>query len=447
MAQAGDIFVHPQLPDAATWFYFSALLAVALFFKFSRLLSMRNLDVLTLFLAAPAILLLIDTPGTWIGYACLFGVSAYFLIRCLVDLSLVGRPALSPNLSLGGLIWLGATLFVGLIVVAATTPVVGGEAAVKNPVPVNKAEQQFDKFGEQVTGRPIADEEDSRAVRVLVGRTLAVVCHLAIVLGLVFVGYWHFQDLHAGVAAATFYLLLPYTYLLLPFTRLQVGQWHHIWPMVLFIWAVAAYRRPTVAGLLLGLATVTVYIPLFTLPVWISFYLRRGLGRFLGAFAFATGLGLAVIGVILWVNGELPRSLQEIWIVADWQLWKELEPGTRGFWTGVKWAPAYRTPVFIAFLAFACTLALWPSPKNLAHLLALSAASLIGIQFWYADQGGIHLFWYLPLLMLLVFRPNLADRRPPVIPPETDWLHRFGRTLGRYAVKLLHLPHPPVHVG
>jgi hypothetical protein len=447
MAQAGDIFVQPKLPEAATWFYFSALLAVALFFKFSRLLSVRNWDVLTLFLPAPALLLLTETHGTWIGYLWLMAVSLYFFIRCLTDLSLVSRPALSPNLNLGGLIWLGGALFLSLIYVAVTNPVDAGEAAVVSPVPVNKAEQQLEKVGEQVSGHPIADEAEGRTIRVWVGRTLAIVCHLAIVLGLVCIGYWHFQDLHAGVAAATFYLLLPYTYLLLPFTRLQVGQWHHIWPMVLLIWAIASYRRPAVAGLLLGLATATVYVPLFTLPVWISFYLRRGLGRFLGAFALSAGLCVAVVSVILWVNGELPRSLREIWIVTDWQPWKELEQGTLGFWTGVKWAPAYRLPVFIAYLAFACTLAVWPSPKNLAHLLALTAASLIGIQFWYADQGGIHLFWYLPLLMLLVFRPNLADRRPPIIQPETDWLHRLGRKLGRHAVKLLHLPHPPVQVG
>ena len=39
-----------QLPTAATWVYFSVLLAAALFFKFSRLLSIRNWDVFTLFL-------------------------------------------------------------------------------------------------------------------------------------------------------------------------------------------------------------------------------------------------------------------------------------------------------------------------------------------------------------------------------------------------------------
>src|SRR6266446_9156099 len=118
MAHSGDIFLHPELPNAATWFYFSALLAVALFFKFSRFLSVRNWDVLTLFLPAPALLLLTETHGTWVGYLWLLATSVYFLIRCLGDLSLVSRPALSPNLSLGGLVWLGAALFISLIVVA-----------------------------------------------------------------------------------------------------------------------------------------------------------------------------------------------------------------------------------------------------------------------------------------------------------------------------------------
>ena len=45
-------------PNAATWFYFSLFLAVALFFQFARPLSLRNLDLLTLFLLVPGFLLL-----------------------------------------------------------------------------------------------------------------------------------------------------------------------------------------------------------------------------------------------------------------------------------------------------------------------------------------------------------------------------------------------------
>src|SRR5947209_2979763 len=112
MNGTGSIFLDLQLPTAATWFYFSGLLAVALFVKFSRLLSVRNWDVLTLFLLAPGLLLILQTRGApspqlrWLGYLWLLGGSGYFLARCLVDLALVRRPALSPNLNLGGLAWL-----------------------------------------------------------------------------------------------------------------------------------------------------------------------------------------------------------------------------------------------------------------------------------------------------------------------------------------------------
>src|SRR5580704_14646317 len=55
-----SVFLDFNLPNATTWFYFSLLLAVALFFKFGRLLSVRNLDVVALFLLVPGILLLLE---------------------------------------------------------------------------------------------------------------------------------------------------------------------------------------------------------------------------------------------------------------------------------------------------------------------------------------------------------------------------------------------------
>src|SRR3954469_18972001 len=103
MDPSQSIFFDINLPNAATWFYFSGLLAVALFFKFTRLLSVRNLDVLTLFLPMPGLLLLLEAAGRrepalarW-GYVWLAAASGYFLARCLVDLALVRRPALGPN--------------------------------------------------------------------------------------------------------------------------------------------------------------------------------------------------------------------------------------------------------------------------------------------------------------------------------------------------------------
>src|SRR5205085_10418867 len=107
--------------------------------------------------------------------------------------------------------------------------------------------------------------------------TLALLCHLAVVAGLVTIGYRHFQNQHAGMAAATFYLLLPYT-------AIYIGQLHHVWPVTLIVWAIVAYRYPTTAGVLLGLAAGSVYFPALICPLWLSFYWKRGAGRFAGAF-------------------------------------------------------------------------------------------------------------------------------------------------------------------
>src|SRR5439155_6733090 len=178
MSALATIFSEFNLPNATTWFYFSLLLAVALFFKFTRLLSMRNWDVATLFLLVPGLLLIQEAhslqaaratrtvatvsqvlvpgnsalPGTsalsgvgtligtsglsqaaperflWFGFLWLLCGSVYLLIRCLMDLTLVRRPALAPNLNLSGLLWLGAALLICLTAVALRKPF-GAEGA------------------------------------------------------------------------------------------------------------------------------------------------------------------------------------------------------------------------------------------------------------------------------------------------------------------------------
>jgi hypothetical protein len=194
------------------------------------------------------------------------------------------------------------------------------------------------------------------------------------------------------------------------------------------------------AGAFLGLAAGTVFFPLFTFPLWLSFYWRRGTTRFAVAFTLSAGLCLAVIGGILWINGELPRTLLSGWNLSAWLPWKQPDPDTRGLWQGIPSHWAYRLPIFLAYVALVSTTALWPSPKNLAHVLALSAAVLIGIQFWYADQGGVYILWYLPLLLLLVFRPNLSACQP--LPPGDDWVGRLGHKFARCGVRFFRLFHP-----
>jgi len=79
-----------------------------------------------------------------------------------------------------------------------------------------------------------------------------------------------------------------------------------------------------------------------------------------------------------------------------------------GFWT--YHGQALRIPVMAAFAVLCGSLALWPAQKNLGTLLSCSAAVMLAEQFWQHHQGGLYMAWYLPLLVLTIFRPNLDDR-------------------------------------
>src|SRR6516164_9626561 len=78
-----------------TWAYLSAFLVIALYFKFSRVWSVRNLDLIVLILLSPALLLVkysLDTgevTGTaaLVGYIWLFSVNGCLLLRLLLDAS------------------------------------------------------------------------------------------------------------------------------------------------------------------------------------------------------------------------------------------------------------------------------------------------------------------------------------------------------------------------
>jgi hypothetical protein len=488
MSAWASIFFEFNLPNATTWFYFALLLAVALFFKFTRLWSVRNWDVVTLFLLVPGLLLLQEPPPpaptpvpapvqlatrlvaaggslsvsatdgiaplsaavcplpapapaaplstAWLGYLWLLCGSAYFLARCLGDLALIRRPALSPNLNLGGLAWLGAALFICLVAVAVRKPDGLPTTVGKRSAAIDETQRRAeDLVKQEMAGRGAAGHTTTFWVE----RISAILCHLAIVIGLAVIGWRHFQDAHAGVAAATFYLLLPYT-------AYHVEQVQHVLTAALVVWAVAAYRMPLVAGLLLGLATGYGYFPALLLPVWVSFYRNSGSGRFLTTFVLAAGATLAVIATFLWLDDSLPSSIQYTRSLSDWQPWEQPNPQTQGFWTGMQWGWAYRLPVFIAYLAFVGTTLVWPAPKKLGQVIALSAAVIIGIQFWFADQGGVYVLWYLPLLLLLVFRPNLNDRAAVPIHSETDWLRTRQRAARRMVKRLLNLPEPLARV-
>ncbi|MFO0801384.1 MAG: hypothetical protein U0804_28290 [Gemmataceae bacterium] len=455
-----SIFLAFDLPNAATWFYFSVLLTVALFFGFTRPFSTRNLDLLTLFLLVPGLLLLQEVQslrsavttgeavrlellaelvgrcaggavGTTevvntalrlsdvafttealrvradreqvLAYAWLMAGSAYWFGRALLDLALVRRPPVTPNLTTAGMAWLGLTLFACMVAVAVNRT---GEPVVRSPVgmrpfPITQFQDGAVAVVQQTQAGP--GQATPAELRFWVSRGLAMACHAAIVVALVMTGLRHFQDTACGIGLGTLYLLVPYT-------AFHVAQFHLVWPAAFVTWAVFAYRRPALSGWLLGLAAGSAFVPLFLFPLWAGFYAGRGLGRFTGWFLTALGVSLGITAGMLWWDGWLGTGLS--WDgMSDWLPWRR--PTSESLWTGVH--GAYRLPIFVVYVGFVVAVSFWPSPKTMAHLVALSAAVLLGVQFWHADRGGVYVLWYLPLILLIVFRPNSAGLAPPLV--------------------------------
>ncbi len=477
----GILFEYSLNPT--TWAYLSALLTLGIYFKFHRFWSVRNLDLVGLIVFSPGILLVYhglirENPGlVQFGYSWLFGVGAFFVVRLFLDPIMVRRPLLEPNLNASGLTFTGAALLVFLIANVLTSrvsspvqpdssttlstsfPTTTSTATKTEPKrdrPLDRLEHALARRNATAWSSPgfapfffVASFSEARtraaeklpprqhplwsypslATQTTVSQAIAIVALVVLVLGIVTIGFRHFGNAYTGVAAASLYLLLPYA-------GQMTGRIDHLVPAALLVWTVAAYRRPLVAGILMGLVATLIFYPLFLLPLWCSFYLRRGLLRF--AYGFVASLAL-MVGVLALLSTSGP----EFWIqfkqmFGTTMVWQE---GAMGFWNALPDRPihsAYRFPVIALFAVMSVSLGLWPAQKNLGTILSCSATVMLGTQFIHAHEGGLYMAWYLPLLVLTIFRPNLEDRvaLSAVIEGGSTWpvrlvawwRHRFARS-------------------
>jgi hypothetical protein len=243
---------------------------------------------------------------------------------------------------------------------------------------------------------------------------MAILCQLMIVIGMISVGRRHFDNIGTGVATAQLYLLLPYT-------AIRTGAVIDALPAALIVWAVVTYRRPMIAGALIGLAIGATYFPIFLLPLWISFYWLRGAGRFVGGVLGALTVVVASLAFISTGWNDFVESLLAVFGVRA----PLLDPqNLGGVWK--YWIPVWRLPILTAFLAMCLGMSVWPAQKNLGTLISLSAAVMLGTQFWHPTTTGLAMAWYLPLVLLTVFRPNLEDRYALAVVPESRRARRRG---------------------
>ena len=451
----------------ATWLYLSLVLIVAVFFRFNRVWSLRNLDLGLLLAASPGILL-VENPATegW-GYSWLFAVTGLFLVRLLADPLLRRRPHLGQNLNSQGSAFLCLASLLLLAVQGVQAPSLASSAEAEAPPATeasgNSGEEtetaavptvEPTEFPAEVVETSLAESDPARAATALMdaerqdtessaeeidteegdteataevaaasagpvapmlhapfgiifeveeaaARAVAVFAHLMVVVGLLLVGRNLFGDYQLGLAMATLYLLLPCT-------AYDVGEVNHVLPSALIVWALLAYRRPMVSGILLGIACGIMFFPVFLLPVWGAYYGRRGILRFgtallLVASAVATFTALTTTSPDAFFRSTLGTIHLQEFFSFD-------RPNDSGFWTPE--LKFYRIPVVVTFFLMLIGLTIWPRRKQLEHLSAYSAAIIVATQFWYPVQGGVYLLWYLPLLLVVVFRPRLVHLQP-----------------------------------
>jgi hypothetical protein len=437
-----DILFHYERVNPTSWAYLSSLLMLALYFKFNRVLSVRNVDLFLLILLAPGLLLV---QWSWenreaenalriehLGFLWLLTTELILLARLLFDNAMARRPLLDPNLNAAGLLFMGSSLLFFLM-----ANVVTGDPRAEDLLPGRttaevRGEDVENSFATDGPGffllyrlpristqtvikanpaaerqTPLAEVREERRIQEATARVMAIISHVLIVTGMLLIGYRHFDNITMGIAAATMYLLLPYT-------ALWTGSPQHALLGALLVWAIALYRRPFLAGMMIGLATGTVYYPAFLIPLWCSFYWMRGLKRFIAGVVLMLGVFVLTLAFTATDTERFIATLLQMF-----GLRLPMNANLKGIWQF--WNPVFRYPIIAAFAALSFGFTLWPFQKNLATLISCTGAVMAAAQFWHAYDGGIFIAWFLPLMLLMIFRPNLEDRIAEAVVGEAWW--------------------------
>lgn len=468
-----DLFISAEL---LAWWLYSALLLFAIFFRFSRVFSVRNLDLCLLLIlalsatatfkyrdepwnndppkaaekitsveeanpptrvevadapvgeslvAATANETIVEAPkpaelGTHPGYiwgsTILLISTCLLIVRLIFDEGLTRRPRIDLNLNSAGVTFLCIPAFALLITaIVQNAPPDSTRKALdygkalleRRDVPVNPNSPTEDHPAPTETlvaagGTVVAQLADKEQEVDWVARSLVIIAHTLVVLGLIAVGKMHFANTQQGVAMALLYLLLPCT-------AVYAHQLSHILPAACLIWAIASYRNPVVAGVLLGLASGTLFFTVFLLPVWAVFYGRRGSVKFAVS---VMGVAALLITTLLLISGDASSFTNKLVTTTNWTVYRLLDDTSTAYDDALSQL-FIRIPMAAIFFVMLTAMTVLPRPRNLENLLSNSTSLVVAAQLWYPDDIGRYVLWYLPLLLLIIFRPRLDRLIPP----------------------------------
>lgn len=440
-----EIFLRDYEVNHATWFYLSLLLILAVYFRFNRLWSLRNLDLCLLLSVAPGMLFTMqsDQALQMLGYAWLFAVAGLFLVRLFADPLLRRRPQFEQNLNSAGLAFLCVSGFVFLMTNAITRGdtqstqstireaelmVNGQQTRVRNASPTTDASDDVTttdvanangqvnaptETAQTAESAPHINEPSPTGTLIATSlrfiepenaaRILAILAHSAVIIALLMAGRNLFGDYQQGLAMATLYLLLPST-------AYQVGEFNHVLPAAFISWAVICHRHPYRAGILMGLACGSMFFPIFLIPLWCVYYGRKNGIKFFAALLLVASVLIASLAM----TSADPESFfrRTVGTIDPFLLAFQGAGETQGFWQADLVRSAYRIAVIAAYIVMVIGLTIWPRPKTLENLLAETAAIIVGTQLWYTQEGGVYLLWHLPLMLMVIFRPRLMQVIP-----------------------------------
>ena len=366
---------------------------------------------------------------TWSKLA-LVALAVLLVVRLLFDESLTRRPRLDQNLNPAGLTFLCIPAFAILAygVFMKPAPVTNVKAIEHGRALLQRREVEVNR-ADVLSGVPAPTETliaaggaamaqlsgtlpnsvsvntgKTRDTELLVARILVVVAHLVVILGLLYIGRQHFASLQLGVAMSCLYLLLPCT-------AATVHKLSHVLPAACLIWAIASYRKPTVAGVLLGLACGTLFFAVFLLPLWAVFYGRRGAIRFAVS---VLGVVVVLAACLMMISGDADSFFNRVVTSTNWTVYRLLDDTLTVSETSVSQL-FIRIPMAAVFFVMLTAMTVLPRPRNLENLLANSTALVVAAQMWYPEDIGTYVQWYMPLFLLVVFRPRLDRFIPPDI--------------------------------